>query len=92
MVEVVRQAIDPQHQHRAKPFAVWVGGPSDGSAKDFTVEELKHGHYHKMEYGRVGRSIVPIEYLYPIREVVDAQGKRGWRVYYLERYKNRKDL
>ena len=92
MSELVRQAIEPQHQLRAKPFAVWVGGPSDGSPKDFTVDELKHGHLHKIEYGRVGQTIVPIEYLYPIREVHDASGKRGWRIYFLERYKNRKDL
>lgn len=88
MPELVRQAIDPQHRLRSEPFAVWVGGPDDGKAKDLTVEVLKHGHLHRQEYVRDGHGIRPVKYIYPIREVYDETGQRGWRLYYLERHRS----
>lgn len=86
MPDMVREAIDRKHLLRDKPFAVWVGGPHDGEAKDLALEILKHGHLHDSEYIRVGKDFKPAKFIYPIREVYDSLGKRGWRIFFLERY------
>lgn len=100
MVDVVREAIDPKHRLRAKPFAVWVGGPEDGEPKDIDKDTLQAGYTLIRTFERVGyqtsfdretgydkRRLEPVDYIYPIREVYDVEGKRGWRIYFNERSK-----
>lgn len=104
MPDIVRQAIDPKHHMRSKPFAVWVGGPEDGAPKDIDTDTLRSGwilirtfehvgyqtalERDLAQYGTDKRKLHPVDHMYPIREVVDGMGYRGWRIYYNERTKH----
>lgn len=76
MPRYVRQAVDPKHAaYMREPFGVFVGGPKDGEARGLRDYDLKLGY------------AILDGWVYPLEEVHDSSGKRGWRIMYKQRKK-----